>query len=248
MKKIIFTVCVLGVVLMSGYYYQTQIITEKAREATSASTQTSLIDTETAGAIINAQPELSKEYISTNLGIKFKYPDGFEHKAFEQGNKIFYPDWSEEMYIAVFEKPEVQNIEDSILELVKNIGKNLENCKVVNNGEYYANPKFEMYVLDLVNPNIIYSNEELDEIKLADVEAKNDGGPFNGEWKKRQIYNKRLVDNCSEYAEPLGLGTSSSRSSYFLYNGTTDKTKFIFLPATLDPYFHEVGSINYLKE
>lgn len=192
--------------------------------------------------------ESSGEYVSANLGIKFEYPEGFEDKAIEEENKIFYPEWIPNMYIAVFEKPADEKMEDAIMGLIEEKAKNPENCRVVAKGEYWANPKYESFNLDLANPNISYSDEELEEIKLADLEAEEDGGPFDGEWKKREIYNKRLVENCSEYAEPLGLGTSKSIGSLFLYSESMSKTKFIFLPGTTEPYFHKEGSITFIKE
>lgn len=235
MKKTIFTFCLLITFLLLSGCSNSKDQTERTDDKQEVTTK-------------NTSQESSKEYLNTNLGIKFQYPEGFEDKAVEQANKIFYPEWSPTMYIAVFEKPEDEKIEDSIIGIVKQDGKSPENCIVVDKGEYWANPEYEVFTLDLANPNISYSEEELEEIKLADIEAEKDGGPFNGEWKKQEIYNKRLVDNCSEYAEPLGLGTSTSIGSMFLYNDTVSKTKFIFLPGTANPYFHKEGTIDFIKE
>lgn len=236
MKKIIFTSCLLITFLIvsgcSNSKNQTERSDDKQEESTAK----------------NISQESSKEYINTNLGIKFQYPEGFENKAIEQGNKILYPEWSPTMYIAVFGKPENEKIEDSIIGIMKQDGKSPKNCIVVDKGKYWANPKYEVFALDLANQSVSYSEEELEEIKRADIETEKDGGPFNGEWKKREIYNKRLVDNCSEYAEPLGLGTSKTIGSMFLYNEILSKTKFIFLPGTSDPYFHKEGTIDFMKE
>lgn len=183
-------------------------------------------------------------YTSKDLGIIFQYRHGFEDKAVEQGNKIFYFDWSPTMYIAVFDKPEDQRIEESILDLVASKGGDPAKCKVISRGEFHPNE----FALDLIDPEIIFSEEELKEIAEADIQAQEDGGPFNGDWKKRDIYNRRLVETCSELADPLGLGTSKSVPSFFIYDESQTKNKYVFIPATPDPYFHEEGSIKFIVE
>ena len=63
--------------------------------------------------------ESLNEYISTSLGIKFQYHQGYKDTFIEQGNRIFpyhdqmslpITDWSNMDYIAVFEKPEDEQI------------------------------------------------------------------------------------------------------------------------------------------
>ncbi|MFA6305563.1 MAG: hypothetical protein WC651_02425 [Candidatus Gracilibacteria bacterium] len=189
--------------------------------------------------------DVTKQYVSKNLGIKFQYPQGFEDKAVEQGNKIMYPSWSPIMYIAVFEKTAGEKIEDSILNIIKQEGKNPNNCKVVKKSTKEVGN--QEYMIDLADP-ISYTKDEQEEIRLADKNRTPDAGPVDGEYKKREIYNKRLVENCSAYADPLGLGTSSSIGSMFLYNDAVSKTKFVYLPGTADPYFHEYGTIEFINE
>lgn len=189
--------------------------------------------------------EQSETYVSKNLGIKFQYPQGFIGQAVEQGNEIMVPSWSPIMYIAVFEKSADETIENSILNIVKNEGKDPKNCKVVlRDTEKSGNQE---YVIDLATP-ITYTKEEQTEIRLADKNWTPDAGPVNGDYKKMEIYNKRLIDNCSSYADPLGLATSTTAPSMFLYNDSQSKTKFVFLPGSADPYFHEYGTIEFINE
>jgi hypothetical protein len=186
--------------------------------------------------------QTAQEFRSENLGVKFKYANDLEDKAIEQGSRILYPEWSQEMYIGVFEKAENESIQEAIAKLASFS----DSCKVVEKGEYYANPKFTVYTIELSNPEISYSAEELAAIKQADLDAAKDGGPFNGEYKKSEIYNQKVAENCSEYGTQLGLGTSKQITSKFLYSEELSKTKFIFLPSSPDSYFHEEGSIEFL--
>ncbi|EKE18659.1 MAG: hypothetical protein ACD_9C00268G0006 [uncultured bacterium] len=195
-------------------------------------------------------PQQEGYFISSKLGIKFAYSyDDYQGKLTTNENKIIYKyggpeDLNDGQYIEVFIKENTRTIEDAILDIIEAQGKDIENCKVVNKGEYWAIPEYSVYILDLKNPNISYTKQELEEIKLADVEAKEDGGPFDGEWKKREIYNKRLIENCSEYADPLGLGTSKTSPSQFIYN---NETRFIFQPGLMDPPFYQENSIEFFN-
>ena len=149
------------------------------------------------------------------------------------------------MYIAVFEKSADKTIEDSILDIIKNEGKDPKNCKVeLRDTEASGNRE---YVIDLADP-LVYTKDEENEIRLADENWTPDAGPFNGDYKKMEIRNKRLIENCSAYADPLGLATSTTAPSMFLYNDARTKTKFVFLPGTADPYFHEYGTIEFISE
>lgn len=232
MKKIFSTIILLSLtVVLSGCNKQVQ--------TTTSNTATQQIQPETSQ---------SNYYSNKELGINFIYyksDDFWDGKIKTQNNKIIYEDSSDgfSQYIELFTKKDSQTIEEAILEIVKNKDKDPKNCKVINKGEYWAVHKYSAYILDLANPKISYSKQELEEIRLADIEAKKDNGPFNGEWKKEEIYNKRLVENCSDYAEPLGIGTSSSQPSTFIYN---NKTKFVFLPASPDVVFYQADSIELI--
>ena len=199
----------------------------------------------------NIFAESSNEYISTNLGIKFQYAQWFTGTVIEQGNRIFpyhdqmslpITDWSFMDYIAVFEKPEGEQIEDSIKDIIKQEGKKLENCQITKI-KHFAYPEYESFIIGLAKPITSYSETELEEIKQADIQAKEDGGPFNGEYQKRIISNKRRINLCSEYAYG-----NSRIPSMFLYNKDASKTKFIFLPATNDRYFHKENTIGFLDK
>lgn len=236
-KIVILSSLLLGVVFLAGCGQQPVSQTQPTTPTPVANQQAPQQNNQTKIA------EQDGYFTNSELGIKFAYSsDEYKGKLTVQGNKIIYkyPNTDNTQYIELFAKKDTQTIEEAILEIVKNNGKDIKNCKVVNKGEYWANPKYNEYVLDLANPKISYSKQELNEIKLADVEAKKDGGPFNGEWKKQEIYNNRLVENCSEYANPLGLGTSKTVPSQFIYN---NKTKFVFLPGLSDPSFYKEDSI-----
>lgn len=192
--------------------------------------------------------ESSNYYVSTNLGIKFQYYGDFTDIVIEQDNKIFtyhdqmnlpITDWSFMDYIAVFEKPKGEQIEDSIKDIIKQEGKKIENCQITKI-KHWAHPKYESFIISLANPVTSYSEIELEEIKQADIQAKEDGGPFDGEYQKRIISNKRRINLCSEYA------AGGRIPSLFLYNKDASKTKFIFLPATPDRYFHKENTIEIL--
>lgn len=171
-------------------------------------------------------------YINETLGIKFE-ANYLNEKIKVLDNKIFTdPLW---YYISVFKIEDNENIKETILGTIKLKWKDIKNCKVINKWVYWANKNYTKYIIDLVDQDIIYSDEELEEIKIADI--NDDGWPFNAEWKKRDIYNKRLVDLCSDYADPLWLGTSKSAWAKFIYN---NKNKFIFISGTSDlPFYNE---------
>ena len=187
-------------------------------------------------------------FINKDLGIKFDYSSiGLKEKLIVKNNQIIYhyPNSNNIEYISLFTKKANQTIEDAILDIIKNEGKDPKNCKVVNEEKYFRNPDYQAYRLDLANSTIIYSEQELERIKIANIEAEQDGGPFNGEHQKQVIRNERLIKACSYYADPLGLGTSSTIPSRFIYN---NKNKFVFLPGLADPSFYQEDSIELFDD
>lgn len=184
-------------------------------------------------------------YLNNDLGIKFKYTHPEFHKKLNlEGNRLYYKDPGNEIigggswgyvYIELFVKNDNENIEEAILNLVRNSGKDPSNCRVVKEGD--------IYTLDLSKLKT-YNQEELGEIEMAEIDSKKYGGPVDGDWKRREIYNNTLIDNCTEYADRGGLGTSKTVPSYFLYNG---KDRFVFFPAISDPSFYEPGSFQFIK-
>jgi hypothetical protein len=149
--------------------------------------------------------------------------------------------------IKIFSKDEAQGIESAILELIKSKGKNPANCTVQQVDETIGNYNGR-YIIELADKNINYTEAELKRISDADAEAKSDGGPFNGDWMKTEIYRERLMSLCSDYADPASKGTSKSIGSYFEYNNYLAKDKFIFLEESYDPEFYEWGSIEFIKK
>jgi hypothetical protein len=187
-------------------------------------------------------------FINERLGIKFTYSaEEWKGQLATQDNQIFYlsPENGITEYIALFTKNENETIEEAILRIVKEKGYDSTKCRVVDRGAYWGNPSYEEYILDLANPNIVYTEEELEKIEEANVTATQEGGPFNGEWKKKEIYNQRLVQACSEYAEPLGLGTCKTIGSKFIYN---NQNKIVFLPGlNCSPSFYQEDSIELFE-
>lgn len=182
-------------------------------------------------------------FSSKKLGVTFAYNGGRNPDYISvNANKITYKDpaLTKEDSITIFQKSASSSIENAILETVANQGKNPDDCVVVNNGAYWGNPAYTAYQLGLKNKTITYTTEELAEIAQSDLEAKKDGGPFDGELKKQEIYNRRIVTSCSQYADPLGLGTSKSEPSMFVYN---NKDTFVFLPGSYDPPFYQESSL-----
>ena len=182
----------------------------------------------------------SNIFQSKKLGIKFScFSDDCIEKLTVEDNKIF----NKAYYIKVFNKAKEISVEATILNIIQEDAKDISKCKVVKKGQFWGNKNYDVYVLELVNPDIEYTKEELAEIKIADQETIKNGGPFNGEWQKRVIYNRRLVKACSYYAEPLGLGTSTSTPSRFIYN---KKSKIVFLPGVADQPFYKEDSIELI--
>lgn len=189
-------------------------------------------------------------YVNRKLGIQFQYPEGEWGEAYmgdlqTDGNMIFY-DWGDNIeYIKVFEKEENQSFEDVILDLIEQEGKNPKNCQVIDRGAYWANPEYTQYIIDFADPEITYTPEELEAIEQAEADVQANGGFQGGSWKTEEIYNQRLIEACSEYADPLGLATCKTIRSKFL----TSKSKFAFLPGLLcSPSFYDIDSIEFLKE
>ncbi len=185
----------------------------------------------------------SNLYSNDELGIQFAYSSPeFKGKLEVEDNEIIYhyPDSLDIQYIAVFQKAEGQSIEEAILALVKEKGKNPDDCTVVNEGPYWANENYTAYTLDLSQPTLVYTEEELAAIAEADAEAVVDTGPFDGEWMKGKIMNDRLIAACSDYADPLGLATFKTVTSSFIFN---KKTEFVFLPSYAEPQFYDPSTL-----
>ncbi|MBD3330338.1 hypothetical protein GF354_02285 [Candidatus Peregrinibacteria bacterium] len=189
-------------------------------------------------------------YVSEKFGIKFKINPYIVDNHFEiygeelreSENGIGFDTFGDR--IKVFYKEDDQSIESAILDLIENEGKDPNECVVVQKeGASYLN---EHYFIDLADPEILFTEEELNRIADADVQAELDGGPFDGVWMERKIYTEHLIDLCTEYADPLGLGTSKTIPSYFEYNPYKAKNRFIFTFGTADQEFYEWNTIEFL--
>lgn len=187
-------------------------------------------------------------YVSEKFGIKFKlnlydyYVEQTGEDLRESENGIGFEAYGDR--IKVFYKQEDQGIESAILELIEGEGKDPNNC-IVHAGvpNLFNNQRF---VIDLADPNIVYTDEDMERIAEADVQAELDGGPFNGTWMKKKIYNEHLIDLCTEYADPAGLATSKTLGSSFEYNDEKAKDRFIFLEESFDQEFYKDLSIEFI--
>jgi len=189
-------------------------------------------------------------YVSEKFGIKFQvnsyivdsYFEFYGDELRESENGIGFDTHGDR--IKVFYKEEDQSIESAILELIENEGKDPNDCIVVQKeAESYIN---DHYIIDLVDPEIVHTEEELDRIAEAEVQAELDGGPFGATWMEKKIYNEHLIDLCTEYADPLGLATSTTIPSYFEYNDEKAKNRFVFLNGTADKEFYEWNTIEFI--
>lgn len=186
-------------------------------------------------------------YISEKFGLKFiktNIYDFSEYSFRESENGLGFEEFGDR--IKVFYKEKDQSIEDAILDLIASEGKNPDDCVIERTDSGYGTMNGH-YKIDLVDQNIVYTEEELQRIADADVDANSDGGPFNGDWMKHKIYNERLIEACTEYADPAGLGTSTSHGSSFEYNEYRANDRFIFLEESADPEFYERGSIEFIR-
>ncbi|MBA3046940.1 hypothetical protein KKC83_03265 [Patescibacteria group bacterium] len=145
--------------------------------------------------------------------------------------------------IIVLQKSANKTIEDSILKLVEQEGKDINNCKVI---KWDGESKNEEFRVTLITPISEFSFTE-EEIKIIEEADKNPDGPIDGKFERQLIYNKHAIELCSHYADPLNLGTCSNFGNIFLYNELKSKTKFLFLsPTNCDPYFYKYNTIELL--
>lgn len=187
-------------------------------------------------------------YTSDELGVRFQYPKEAEGRLTENGNEIRDPQWGESGFIRIFDKTEDESIEAAIEKIITAEGKNPKNCVVKKNGISEDGVDMQyMIVLASTTPEILYTQEEKDRIKKADETAKKDGGPFGGETEKQVIYNEKLVAACSIYAQPSWPATSKNIGAWFMYNPVKSTTKFVYMPATADPYFFDTSTIEFTK-
>jgi len=197
--------------------------------------------------------DLDDYYISEDFGLKFIKNDRFDLYEKEHDGPVETRagigrgyDYSKTERIQFYYKDENQSIESAILSLVEAEGKNPDDCVVLRDDPHPSNNG--RYIIDLKNKEIEYNEEELSRIQEADEQADLDGGPFNGEWMRKKIYNERRMQICSHYADASALGASKSVSSYFEYNDYVAKDRFIYVEESYDPQFYEYGSFEFLKK
>ena len=194
--------------------------------------------------IISEQTQKEIFYTNQNLGIKFAIQHVSLSDIKTKNNRIYVVDDEGNYplgYLDIFTKKTNQTIEDAILDIVETKGKDSKKCIVINDGLYANNNDF--YRIDLVNKNIIYTNDELNKIKQAEKMAKDLAWYEQADIIKKEIYYSRLIETCSEYAKV----DSGSRDSYsgFLFN---KKNKFVFKPGMSGtPYFHKMETIELFE-
>lgn len=183
----------------------------------------------------------SHDFYNKGLGIAFNY----------RGDRSTNPDIKidgntiESNYqIKSYEVPENSSVEEYIYSILEASGADNSQCEVVKNRDQYReNDDYTVYIIDLKNKEIAFTKEELNRIDNADKQSTLDGGPFNGEVEKQRIYNEHLVATCTQYAQPNGLGTSSSSPSEFIYNGSR---RLIWVEGKVDAdYINEESIVLY---
>jgi len=151
---------------------------------------------------------LDNYFVDQNLGIQFAYQQSvFEDvskgkaKVTSVDNTIIYdsPDLDKPLSLSVFTKKEDQSIENAILGLISQQGKDPSKCVVVNRGDWWANTDYTNYIIDFSDPAVTYTQAEQDAIDAA---ANTEGG---SDMKKKEIYNQKLIETCSLYADPMGI-------------------------------------------
>lgn len=187
-------------------------------------------------------------YKSEKLGVKFRLRDlckSIDCKIIEKENAITSK--MSGSSIIVLNKYEDENIKDSIIKLVKQKNKNINiaDCQVIEEDHNYGKNQVFKVIYKIPMSEYVFTKEEISRIKEAD---KNPDGPITGDLVKKEIYNKHTTKSCSEYANPLNIGTSSCYGNRFLYNELNSKTKFIFLsPGCGDPIFYDKSTIEILN-
>lgn len=195
---------------------------------------------------------IDSPYVNTLLGIKFEYGGyEFKDKLKTKNNQIYYQYEGTDniAFIEIYSKKPNQTIENAILDLVKSKGKDPTKCKVKKTiiEDYPGStnhPKYSTYIIDLANPKITYTKEELGRINDSKIEKNVTNFAETTEHIKKEIYNSRLIETCSDYANPSGLASSPSFPSRFLFDG---KSKFVFFPSTVDPTFYQEPTIELFE-
>jgi hypothetical protein len=172
-------------------------------------------------------------FVSKSMGIRFKYRKESEYvpqsRIIERDGKIilldYYGEDCEEKdceYIdgqyfselgeafGIFEKSKEESIEDAILKLVSDEGKNPEDCKVV---------KFD----DGNRKTAKIESTEPIEVTEAELEGLEEKEIWHG--AEESIRNNKLRELCSDYA---GAWTIPMGGQYFIYDNENHKDIFIF--------------------
>lgn len=190
---------------------------------------------------------LDNYFVDQNLGIQFAYQQSvFEDvskgkaKVTSVDNTIIYdsPDLDKPLSLSVFTKKEDQSIENAILGLISQQGKDPSKCVVVNRGDWWANTDYTNYIIDFSDPAVTYTQAEQDAIDAA---ANTEGG---SDMKKKEIYNQKLIETCSLYADPMGIWAETSSASEFVYNR---KQSFVFLPGVTGKPFYRPETLSFLQ-
>lgn len=189
----------------------------------------------------NESPVTTKQFVNRELGIAFSCKQAGSCSQLTVHNTKIID--AQNAYIEIFDIAPNQTIEQKMFSLINANGGTASRCTVTNNGPLPGNEKLRSYSINLVDHNITYTPEESVQIAQADDEAAHDGGPFNGEWKKKEIYDQRLIQACSLYADPVTQGTAKTSPSHFISDGQ----KLIFIPGSRDEIFLDETTLEIIK-
>lgn len=220
------------------------ILTGCFQTPTSAPISTAISWPADKDAIVDSDGSVWHRYTDVP-GVQFEYMDKFT------GEKLFplrLFSWTDTIKIAfvefqndgklqdqgqtleVFSKPANETIEQAIANIIKKNGKNPSQCKV----EAVKDMPF-VYRIFIAEP-VAYTADELNQIALREKDyVTEQRGPETADYLKKSFDQEHLVELCTSYAEPAGLGTSSSYPGYFLYNSSINKTVFVYVPPQYDP-------------
>lgn len=161
-------------------------------------------------------------FMSKSIGIRFEYfkePEYIDQDARiieRDGKIILLVNFEDDEYTElgelfdILEKSEEASIEDAILKLVSDEGKNPEDCKVVKSDD--GNRK-------------IAKIESAEPIEVTEAEIAEYENGLPPEINEEVIRNNKLRELCSDYG---GAWTIPMGGQYFIYDDENHKDIFIF--------------------
>lgn len=183
-----------------------------------------------------------KQFFNEALGISFDYSQGWvETNLLQDGNKIVVSGSQNEHFIEVLTKEKDVSIKSAIFDIAARNGARVQKCRLVS-GPIQSNGLQE-YFLDLAEP-IVFSAEERRKLEEAHT---NPQGVVDREWVEKALYQAKIEENCSIYAQTNEPSTCIGARAKFYYNPQQSQTRFIFAPPQVcQTSFYKYGSFEFL--